>query len=295
MRGCRTAPAIVGPCAARPEEDRGRGTGTASRPRRRHRGLHPAAVRRRPRPGRLPAARRRRGHRAPGPRSGPGHDLRRRHAGQGAARGRQLRVRRLPHRRRRAPRAGAGDRRGHHHPRGARVLRAAASRRARPACHRRGAGAGAVLRPDGEEGRGRPRSRRPPDLRQPRLPRRHPRRARVHQRRVRGGDQDELRALPAVLDLLRRGARQAGAQREGAGLQRQGRGPAVPRPRQHPPRRRRCAPTTPSSTSPRHRSGRWGSSPRRRPTTCPGARTSPGAPAGCRRSGGRCTSSAATS
>ena len=39
------------------------------------------------------------------------------------------------------------------------------------------------------------------DLRQPRVPRRHPRRPRLDQRDLRGRDQDQLRAVPAVLDL----------------------------------------------------------------------------------------------
>ena len=41
-----------------------------------------------------------------------------------------------------------------------------------------------------------------------------------------------------LLALPVRRARRAGGQRQGAGLQREGRGPAVPRPPQHPPRRR---------------------------------------------------------
>ena len=79
-----------------------------------------------------------------------------------------------------------------------------------------------------------------PDLPQPRVPRRHARRARVDQRDLRRRDEDELRALPAVLDLPVGGARQAVGEREGARVQREGRGPAVPRPPQPPPRRRTC-------------------------------------------------------
>ena len=71
----------------------------------------------------------------------------------------------------------------------------------------RGARAGAVLRPDGAQGAGRARPRRRAGLRQPRVPRRHPRRARVDQRRLRGRDEDQLRAVPALLAVPQRGAR----------------------------------------------------------------------------------------
>ena len=156
----------------------------------------------------------------------------------GPAGGRELRLRRLPHRRRRAARADPGDRRGHHHPGGAGDLRAAAPGRGGPPGHRQRARPGAVLRPDGQPGAGRPRPRRRADLRQHGVPRRHPRRARVDQRHLRRGDEDQLRAVPAALDLPLRRARRPRGQRQGAGLQRQGRGPALPRPAEHPARRR---------------------------------------------------------
>ena len=141
---------------------------------------------------------------------------------------------------------GAGDRRGDHDPRRAGVLRAAAPRGGRAPRHRRGAGAGAVLRQDGPQGADREGPRRRPDLPQPRVPRRHARRPRVDQRDLRCRHEDELRALPAVLDLPVGGARQAVGEREGARVQRQGRGPAVPRPPQPASGRALSSPTTPS-------------------------------------------------
>ena len=207
----------------------------ARRTRHRHRGRHPAAVLGRPGAPAVPAARRRRHHRAVGARHRRGAHVRRGDPGRRASRGHQLRLGRLPRRGRRAARAGAGDRRGDHHPRRAGVLRAADAGRGGAAGHRRGARAGAVLRQDGPQGAGREGPRRRSDLPQPRVPRRHARRPRVDQRHLRRRDEDELRALPALLDLPVGGARQAVGQREGARVQRQGRGPAVPRPPQPSP------------------------------------------------------------
>ena len=211
----------------------------AGRAGRRHRGRHAAAVLRRPRPGRLPAARRRRGHR---PRRCPvGEPVATRgrgHRGPRPARGRQLRLRRLPDHRRRAARAGAGDRRGHHHPGRAGVLRAAAARRAGLPGHRRGARQALYFDQMDRKVAGRARPRRRADLPQPRVPRRHPRRARLDQRHLRRRHQDQLRAVPAALALHSGVLGERGRQRQGAGVLGQGRGPAVPRPRQHPARRR---------------------------------------------------------
>ena len=67
---------------------------------------------------------------------------------------------------------------------------------------------------------------------QPRLPRRHPRRARQHLRHLRRRHQDHLRHVPA---LRRCSTPACSAPRrvntQGADLQREGRGPALPRPR----------------------------------------------------------------
>ena len=204
----------------------------AGRPGRRHGGLHAAAVQRGARP-RTPTCSSTTwwSPSAPSPGASRWHG-RGRHRGPRPARGRDLRLGRLPDRGGRAARAGAGDRRDHHDPRRPRGLRAAAARRLRLPGHRRGAGPGAVLRPDGAQGRGRARPRRRPDLPEPGVPRRHPRRPRVDQRDLRRRHEDELRPVPAVLDLHRGRARPPRAQREGAGVQRQGRGPAVPRPRE---------------------------------------------------------------
>ena len=213
------------------------------------------------------------------PRPGAGGHRGRGHRGPRPARGRHVRLRRLPDRRGRAPRAGAGDRRGHHDAGRPRGLRAAVARRVRLPGHRRGARQGAVLRPDGAQGRGRARPRRRPDLPEPGVRRRHPRRPRVHQRDLGGRHQDQLRALPAVLDLHRWRAQER-AEREGAGVQRQGRGPAVPRPRQ--PQAGRGSPGRLRDVGARRprRSRRSGSSPRRPRTTSRDARTSSAAPAG---------------
>ena len=176
-------------------------------PDRRHRGRHPAGVPGGPAPGGVPAARRRGGHLAGGARRRRGDGRRRRHRGHRPARGRPVRLRRLPHLRRRAARAGAGDRRGRDHPGRARGLGAAAARRAVYRAVDERAGPGAVLRPDGAQGPGRARPRRPARVRRPRLPRRRPRRARVDQRHLRRGDEDQLRAVPAALAVPLRRAR----------------------------------------------------------------------------------------
>ena len=74
---------------------------------------------------------------------------------------------------------------------------------------------GPVLRPDGRQGAGRPGPGRRPDLHQPGLPGRDPRRARVDQRDLGRGHQDQLRAVPAALDLPVGRARPPGGQRQG--------------------------------------------------------------------------------
>ena len=110
------------------------------------------------------------------------------------ARGRQLRLRRVPDQRRRAAGPGAGDRRDHHHPGRAGVLRAAPTGRDRPAARPATTATRALYfdqmdrkLPIGH------RPRRRPHLPQPRLPRRHPRRARLDQRHLRRRHQDQLR------------------------------------------------------------------------------------------------------
>ena len=116
--------------------------------------------------------------------------------------------------------------------------------------HRRRAGEGAVLRPDGAQGRrsGSAATATPIYVNLEFLDGTRGG-ARVDQRDLRGRDQDQLRAVPAALALHRRRARQPRGQRQGAGVLGQGRGPAVPRPRQ--PQARRwttptCGPPTPT-------------------------------------------------
>ena len=77
---------------------------------------------------------------------------------------------------------------------------------------------------------------------QPRVPRRHPRRARQHQRHLRRRHQDELRDVPALQPVPLGRARRRGRQHEGAHLQREGRGPPLPRPAQQQARRGAAGP-----------------------------------------------------
>ncbi len=90
----------------------------------------------------------------------------------------------------------------------------------------------AVLRPDEVAAADRARPRRLPLVRQPRLPRRHPRRARQHLRHLRRRDEDDVRDLPALRPVPLGRARRRRDEHEGAHLQREGRGPALPRPRE---------------------------------------------------------------
>ena len=162
--------------------------------------------------------------------------------------------------------------------------------------HRRASGTRRCTSTRWSQGADRPGPRRRADLPQPRVPRRHPRRARLDQRDLRRRHQDELRPVPAVLDVHRRRARRRARQHEGAGLQRQGRGPAVPRPR----RTReldddlRAAYATLGLAGGAVRLGRL-LRPADARTTRPAGRTSPAAPAGSPRSGGRSRSSAPAS
>ena len=106
---------------------------------------------------------------------------------------------------------------------------------------------GAVLRRDGQlAGAGGIRPGRPAGVRELRVPRRHPRRARVDLRGIGHRDQDLVRHVPAALDHQLRRARGRGAQHQGADLQRQGRGPAVPRLRQQQADRRASERGTPT-------------------------------------------------
>ena len=143
----------------------------------------------------------------------------------------------------------------------------------------RAASRGAVLRPDGAAGADRHRPRRCTGLPQRRLPRRHPRRARLHLRRLRRGDQDQLRHLPAATRCSTP-ARWAsdGGQRQGADLQRQGRGPALPRPPQHPAGRRDPARRTRRLGLPAGPFADVLSTPRLGQATPPARRTSPAGP-----------------
>ena len=135
----------------------------------------------------------------------------------------------------------------------------------------------------GAQGPDRARPRRRAALPQRRLPRRHPRRARVHLRHLRRRDEDELRHVPALLGVPLRRARASARQRQGADLQRQGRGPALPRPPQHPARRRRSAPSTPRSACPPGRSRRSRSTRPPVPGDTTGRPTSPAALTGVAR------------
>ncbi len=152
---------------------------------------------------------------------------------RGDARGRPVRLRRVPDRAGRAAGRGVRGRRGDGDPGRAGDVRAAAAGLAGEPGRGRAARLGAVLRRDGHrQGPGRVRPGRPAGLRQLRVRRRHPRRARLDLRGVRDRDQDVVRHVPAALDHPLRGAGGRGAQHQGADLQRQERGPAVPRLRQ---------------------------------------------------------------
>ena len=82
---------------------------------------------------------------------------------------------------------------------------------------------------------GRARARRRAGLRQPRVPRRHPRRAREHLAASRGvATKTTYATVPALRAVPLRGARRRRREHEGARLQRQGRGPALARPARTP-------------------------------------------------------------
>ena len=154
---------------------------------------------------------------------------------------------------------------------------------------------GAVLRRDGAAAAGRPVARRRAALPEPRLPRRHPRRPRQHQRDLGRRHQDQLRDVPALLPLPVGRAGAGGRQHQGPGLQRQGRGPALPRPRPTSGWTTAGGPLRAASACPSARSRAWPSSPRpgaARRRRCP---TSPAATPASRRSSGRWSSSAGTS
>ena len=79
-------------------------------------------------------------------------------------------------------------------------------------------------------------------VRQPRLHRRHARRARQHLGHLRRRDEDDVRHLPPLLALQLGCARRGRDQHARADLQRQGRGPPLPRSRQRPARRDAAGP-----------------------------------------------------
>ena len=108
-------------------------------------------------------------------------------------------------------------------PRPGQEVRRAAGARPRP---------GPLLRRDGAAGAHRPEPRRRARLRQPRLPRRLAGRPRQHLGHLGGGHQDHLRHLPAPQPVQERRAGGRGRDHPRPHLQRQGRGPAVPRPAQ---------------------------------------------------------------
>ena len=106
----------------------------------------------------------------------------------------------------------------------------------------------AVLRPDGaHDSRSGSGGTAQPLFLNARLPRRQPRRARVNISGISGvATKTTLRDVPALLGVPARGAGGAGetANTQRADLQRQGRGPALPRPPQRPARRRDARPAT---------------------------------------------------
>ncbi len=217
----------------------GRAERRDGRPGHRDRGRDTTELLGRARSGARAAARRRRRHRPRAPERragaprGPGHrDAR-------PLRGRAVRLRRVPDPGRRAARRGRRGRVDHDDPCRAGDLRAAAPRLGGEEGRREGARRRAVLRPDGQEAPDRPRPRRRAALRQPRVPRRDPRRGRQHLGDLGCRDEDDVRVVPAVLPLHLGRARQRGDQHQGADLQREGRGPPLPRPRQRPARRPR--------------------------------------------------------
>ena len=159
------------------------------------------------------------------------------------SRGRHLRVRRAPDRGRRAARAGAGDRRGRDDPGRSRGLRAAVARRVRLPGHRRRAGEGPVLRPDGAQGRGRARPRRRPHLPEPEFLD-GTRGGHYPISGISGVATKTSFALFLLYSIFTGGAlKNALNAKAGAHLQRQGRRPAVPRPREpQAGQRGRCRP-----------------------------------------------------
>ena len=161
------------------------------------------------------------------------------HRGQGPARRRHVRLRRLPDQRRRAAGPGAGDRRDHHHPGRAGVLRPAAPRDAwpsappAPTATRRCTST--RCRPKLPIGLG--RDGEPIYVNLEFLD--GTRGAHVSICGISGVATKTSFALFLLHSaLLLRRARQAAAERQGADLLRQGRGPAVPRPAEHPAGRR---------------------------------------------------------
>ena len=187
-------------------------------------------------------AARQRGRRRPHPaRRRAGGDLRDRRPGAGPPRGGPVRLRRVPDRRRDP--AGRG-RRG-----GARAGRPVVPETFVPPLpgtevRRRRCRTGRGPRPHGRRAQstGRPDQGRAAGGARPRLHRRDQGRPRQHLGHLRRGHEDQLRDVPAVLDADVRRARPGGDEHPVPDLQRQGRGPAVPRPPQHPPRRGPASP-----------------------------------------------------
>ena len=99
---------------------------------------------------------------------------------------------------------------------------------------------GAVLRRHAAQVPVRPRARRPrgrrTGVRQPRLPRRAQGRARQHLGHLRRGDEDVVRDVPALRAVRGAPPGRPDDERAGADLQREGRGPAVPRSAEPAPR-----------------------------------------------------------
>ena len=223
------------------------------------------------------------------------HDLRRGQPGAGPARGRALRLRRVPDRGRRpargGQRGGARSRRPASSPRSScRRCRARSVERAQGAS----AGSGAVLRPDGA-------ASCPPGCRGTTSRSTSnldfldgTRGAHVNICGISGVATKTSYATFLLYSPLPLGrARRRGGQHQGADLQRQGRGPAVPRPRQHPPRRRgagqRYAPPRPARRSRSRSVAVYGPAPAR--TTRTPRPTSPAARSASPRSTGRSPSS----
>ena len=138
----------------------------------------------------------------------------------------------------------------------------------------------------------RPRPRRRAALRQPRVPRRHAVAPTSTSRASRAWPPRRATPPSCCTACSRRACWGRGGQHQGAGLQREGRGPALPRPRRTPGSPTPTRTATAASACRRTRSTRCRSTPRRARATATPAPTSPPAPPACTPSTGPSPSSA---